>query len=74
MLYEVITAVGVGSMIFNFIYWNFGFLRMGTTGITAQYFGKEDESEQLYTFGRALLAGFLIALGLFVFQRSYNFV
>ena len=31
-----IGAVGVGAMLFNFIYWNFGFLRMGTTGITAQ--------------------------------------
>ena len=29
-------AVALGSMIFNFIYWGFGFLRMGTTGLTAQ--------------------------------------
>jgi len=28
-------AIGIGSMIFNFIYWNFGFLRMGTTGMIA---------------------------------------
>ena len=34
-----IGAVGIGAMIFNFIYWNFGFLRMGTTGMTAQAFG-----------------------------------
>ena len=28
-------AVGIGGMLFNFLYWNFGFLRMGTTGLTA---------------------------------------
>ncbi|MEL6674271.1 MAG: MATE family efflux transporter [Bacteroidota bacterium] len=48
-------AVGVGGMIYNFIYWNFGFLRMGTTGMTAQAFGKEDQAEMILTLGRALL-------------------
>ena len=33
-------ALSVGSMIFNFLYWTFGFLRMGTTGFTAQAFGR----------------------------------
>ena len=32
-------AIAVGGMIFNAIYWAFGFLRMGTTGLTAQQFG-----------------------------------
>ena len=32
----VIGAIAVGSMLFNFVYWNFGFLRMGTSGMTAQ--------------------------------------
>ena len=32
-------AVGLGSMIFNFVYWNFGFLRMGSTGIPAPAYG-----------------------------------
>lgn len=55
-------AVGIGTMIFNFLYWNFGFLRMGTTGLTAQAFGKRDEKEMIITFGRALVTG--LALGL----------
>ncbi len=50
-----IGAVGVGSMIFNFIYWNFGFLRMGTTGMTAQAYGRSAEAEITHTLGRALL-------------------
>ncbi|MGB3546566.1 MAG: MATE family efflux transporter, partial [Saprospiraceae bacterium] len=35
-----VAAVGLGAMIFNFVYWNFGFLRMGSTGLTAQEYGK----------------------------------
>ncbi|MEO1711847.1 MAG: MATE family efflux transporter, partial [Bacteroidota bacterium] len=58
-----IGAVGVGAMIFNFIYWNFGFLRMGTTGLTAQAFGEENRANIILTFVRALLvAGTLAAI------------
>ncbi len=56
-----IGAVGVGSMIFNFIYWNFGFLRMGTTGITAQQYGQKAQKAVLLTLGRALIIAFLLA-------------
>ena len=38
-------AVAVGAMIFNFIYWGFGFLKMGTTGFTAQAWGRRDGDE-----------------------------
>ena len=34
-----IGAISVGAMMFNLIYWNFGFLRMGTSGMTAQAYG-----------------------------------
>jgi len=43
-----LAAIGLGSVIFNFILWAFGFLRMGTTGIIAQAKGKND-SELLVT-------------------------
>ncbi|MEM8524398.1 MAG: MATE family efflux transporter [Bacteroidota bacterium] len=56
-----IGAVGLGAMIFNFIYWNFGFLRMGTTGITAQAYGKKNSSEVMLTLGRAFLVVLVIA-------------
>ena len=61
-------AVGVGAMIFNFIYWNFGFLRMGTTGITAQAFGKKDDSEIMQTLSRALLVALILAVVIFSLQ------
>lgn len=51
-------AIGLGGIIFNFIYWGFGFLRMGTTGLTAQAYGRADREETM-----ALLArGFIVAL------------
>ena len=53
-------AVGICAMIFNFVYWNFGFLRMGTTGITAQAFGKKDDKGIIVTLSRALLVLSLI--------------
>jgi len=37
-----LAAIGLGSVIFNFIFWAFGFLRMGTTGIIAQASGRDD--------------------------------
>lgn len=55
-------AVGIGAMIFNFLYWNFGFLRMGTTGFTAQAFGAKDKTEVISTLFRALFLSVLIAL------------
>ncbi|MFK8163412.1 MAG: MATE family efflux transporter, partial [Lewinella sp.] len=62
-----IAAVGMGAMALNFVYWNFGFLRMSTTGITAQAYGKEDEEGQMLSLVRAgglalLLAGLLLLL------------
>jgi MATE family multidrug resistance protein len=54
-----IGGVALASVVFNFLYWGFGFLRMGTTGLTAQAFGAGDADEARATFGRA----FLLALG-----------
>lgn len=61
-------AVGIGSMIFNFLYWNFGFLRMGTVGITAQAYGAQRQSDMIHTVLRALLLAFIISLILIVLQ------
>jgi len=63
-----IGAVGVGAMIFNFIYWNFGFLRMGTTGMTAQAFGRGTRAGIINTMGRALLVVSILAAILLVTQ------
>lgn len=51
----LIGAVAIGATIFTFFYWAFGFLRMGTTGLTAQASGAERHREVLATLYRALL-------------------
>lgn len=53
-----IGAVGLGGIIFSFLYWNFGFLRIGTTGITAQSYGAQNKELSRITLMRsAILAG-----------------
>ena len=63
-----LAAVGLGSMLFNIIYWNFGFLRMGTTGITAQYFGSKENDNIWLSFLRAGILAVLLAILLVFFQ------
>lgn len=55
-------AVGVAGMIFNFLYWNFGFLRMGTTGMTAQAFGRNDALEINSILQKAVVFAIIISL------------
>jgi MATE family multidrug resistance protein len=61
-------AIALGSMIFNFIYWGFGFLRMGTTGLTAQAFGSGNDSEISSILYRSLILSILIGLILIILQ------
>ncbi len=61
-------AVSVGAMIFNFIYWSFGFLRMGTSGFAAQAHGRGDWPAASLLLARSLLVGGLVALSLLLFQ------
>lgn len=63
-----IAAIGIGSMIFNFLYWNFGFLRMGTTGLTAQSYGAQDESQIGAHVGRGIFLALLLGLVILLFQ------
>ena len=71
-----IGAIAIGGMIFNFLYWGFSFLRMSTSGFTAQSYGRKNFKESAILLSRALLVAlvgsvFLIALqkpiGLFSF-------
>jgi len=63
-----IGAVGIGAMLFNFLYWNFGFLRMGTTGMTAQAFGSRSDASTAHTLGRALLVVGILSFGILALQ------
>jgi MATE family multidrug resistance protein len=46
-----LAGVALATVLFNYIYWTFGFLRMGTTGTTAQAVGRSDEEAVLLTSG-----------------------
>jgi len=63
-----IGAISLGTMIFNFIYWGFSFLRMGTSGFTAQAYGKRDHRESMLTLSRAVAVAIGGALLLILLQ------
>lgn len=63
-----IGAIAIGTSIFNLIYWNFGFLRMGTSGFTAQAYGAKDLDEAVRVFVRAFSIALSIALALILLQ------
>ncbi|PCI78806.1 MAG: MATE family efflux transporter [SAR86 cluster bacterium] len=61
-------AVAIGAMIMSFLYWGFGFLRMGTTGFVAQAAGANDGQEIRTVLAQSLLLGLLISLTIIVLQ------
>jgi MATE family multidrug resistance protein len=56
-----IGAIAVGGMLFNIIYWMFAFLRMGTSGMTAQAFGARNFPEVVSVLLRAVLVSVMIS-------------
>ena len=64
-----IGAIAVGSMIFSLIYWMFTFLRMGTSGMTAQARGRRDLAEVMCLLMRSLTVSLLISLTIILSQR-----
>ena len=63
-----IGAVGIGAIILGALYWIFGFLRMGTVGLTSQALGAGDKREVAALFFRATGIGVLAGLGFILFQ------
>ena len=63
-----IGAIAVGGMLFNIIYWLFGFLRMGTSGMTSQALGRRDLLEVTRVLFRSVGVGILISLALLLLQ------
>ena len=62
----LIGGVTIGTMLFDLLYWNFGFLRVGTGGLTAQAFGRGDPADGILR--RALRIALLSGLGLLLLQ------
>ena len=63
-----IGAVGVGAIILSSFYWVFGFLRMGTTGLTAQAIGAKDASETAALLSRSLMIGIGAGVAIILLQ------
>lgn len=63
-----LAGVALAGVIFDFLYWSFGFLRMGTTGWTAQAVGRGDERDVQLVFQRSLFLGLGCAAALVAFQ------
>lgn len=55
-----LAAIAVGSMMLNVVFWLFGFLRMGTTGLTATAYGRGDTAGETKVFTRAFFLALLI--------------
>ncbi|MFR9523511.1 MAG: MATE family efflux transporter [Rikenellaceae bacterium] len=64
----MIGELAIGASIFNFIYWNCSFVRMGTSGLTAQAFGRGDFSETTRMLLRALSIALLLGLMVILFR------
>ena len=65
---HLIGGVAVGSLIFSMLYWGFGFLRMGTTGLTAQAVGAEDRPEVAAWLFRSLVIALGLGAGIILLQ------
>ncbi|SFS66339.1 multidrug resistance protein, MATE family [Sulfitobacter marinus] len=63
-----IGAVGIGAIILSALYWLFGFLRMGTVGLTAQAAGNGDDAEVAALLTRGLLIGGLAGFAIILLQ------
>ena len=64
----LIGGIAVGGTIFNFLYWNFSFLRMGTSGFTAQAYGARNFDEAARVLVRALSVAVAVALVIWALQ------
>jgi len=74
-----IGAIAVGALIFSFIFWGFGFLRLSTGGLSAQALGAGDRTELVAVLIRALMIGLAAGMGLillspFIREAAFNLV
>jgi len=72
-----LSGVVLATVIFDYIFWCFAFLRMGTTGLVAQAVGRDDNAEQASLFWRGMVlalgfGGMLLALQLPIGWLSFN--
>ncbi len=63
-----LAGVALASILFDYLYWTFGFLRMSTTGTTAQAIGRNQAEEAYLTLHRSIVLAIVIALAILVLQ------
>ena len=68
----MIGGIAIGSMLFDLLYWNFGFLRIGTGGLAAQAYGRGERRECAKILSRAL--GLSLAIAMFLIAVQWIFV
>lgn len=65
---DYIAAIAVGGTVFNMLYWLFAFLRMGTSGLTAQAHGAADRDETSLVLTRGLSVAFAASVVMLLFR------
>ncbi len=65
----LIGGVALGAVVFDFLFWGFGFLRMGTVGLAAQAVGRRDKLEERAVLARALLLALACGLALILLRH-----
>jgi MATE family multidrug resistance protein len=66
---EYLGAVAVGANLFSILYWTFGFMRMGTTGLAAQAYGRRDSTGQVALLVRSIIMAVIIGLLLILIHQ-----
>lgn len=66
-----IGAMAIGTMLFDLLYWNMGFLRVGTSGMIAQAYGRKDFADIMKVFSQGLGTAIIIALLIWIIQYLY---
>ena len=66
--YLIIGGIAIGGMLFDLLYWNFGFLRLGTSGFTAQAYGRRDFRDAVKIFIEASGAAIISAIIILILQ------
>ena len=69
-----IGAIAVGGLVFNMVYWLFNFLRMGSSGLTAQAYGRGDGEGQRRVLGMGIKVAVVCGLGIICLQRPLEWI
>ena len=67
---DYLAGVTLGASLFTFLFWGFGFLRMGTTGMVAQSWGRNDYQNVINLLCQGIVLALLIALILLLLEEG----